>query len=103
MSDEGFWVQYWMIRGQSDKPTKVTYQFFKYSGGYTDEDKNNDELWRKEAESWAQNEGRGWSSSRYQYGFVLVNSPPIKWLESKVSYYKKSLEFFEARLNEVTK
>lgn len=98
MKEEGYWVQYWIMRGQTDKPTKITYNFIKYKHGYTDEDKKDKDMWRKQAERWADDNG-GWSANSFRYGFKFEN-PPQEWFKNKVEGLESSLEFYKDWLEE---
>ena len=100
MTENGFWVRYWLIRGQSPKPTNETYMFYSYDDSYKDEDKKDEEMWEGEAQLWAENDGGCWSAQRYQYGFEFVEFPPIDWLESNKDYHRKMLKFYEEHLQE---
>lgn len=96
---DGYWVQYWVMRRQSQTPTKIVYKFMQYKHGYTDKHKNDDYIWKDQAENWAQNSG-GWSSSSYTYGYKFVNLPK-EWILEKINKHKEQLSFYETRLKEI--
>lgn len=96
MKAKGYWVQYWIMRGQTDKPTKIDY---KFKHGFTHKDKKNKEMWRKEAERWADDNG-GYSANSFKYGFKFEN-PPKEWIEDKIKSHKSSLSFYEEQLGEL--
>lgn len=99
VNKEGYWVKYWYSRGHSDEQTK-TYQFMRYSDGFTDEDKDDEELWEQESEAWAVSKGC-WSAQSFKYGFEIVDSPPKEWLQSEAEYYHKMARFYFRHLDEV--
>lgn len=81
MSD-GFWLR--MFIGDDKSPKEETYEFFKYSDGYTEEDKKDDEQLREHTLNWAENDMCCWGRERFRYGFEVVIVPPSCWLQEEL-------------------
>lgn len=79
---DGFWVR--MFLGKGESPEAETYEFFKFSDGYTEEDKKDDEMLRRHTEKWAQNDMQCWGRERFRYGFEVVIVPPSCWLQEEL-------------------
>lgn len=101
MKEEGFWVKYYIISGQSEEPSDFEYFYYLYSDGWTKEQENDAEIWKGEAELWAENNG-GYGYSRYEYGFEIVDSPPEEWLYKKIEYHISKLKLYKECLEEQT-
>jgi len=103
MKEKGFWVKYSMYTGQRrEEPSKVSYSYYLYSDGYTEEDKEDNKLWMGEAESWSQHDGEGWSYREYEYAYEMIDSPPKEWLERQLKFHKTEYEFYKECLEEQT-
>lgn len=103
MIEKGFWVKYFMYTGQDrDNPSKVGYSYYLYSDGYTEKDKKDHELWKGEAESWSEYEGNGWSFRSYEYGYKIIDIPPVEWLEKQMNSHKTEYDFYKECLEEQT-
>ena len=90
MEEEGFWIRYWNNKSYSNED----YKYYPYSDGWKKEDKDKEEMWRKEAEAWAENKGC-WAYNSFEYGFEFVDKPPKEWLDKKISRLESSLIFYK--------
>jgi hypothetical protein len=75
----------------SESIISETYSFYPFSGGYTNKHKKDNERWKREAEDWAQNDG-GWASSRYRYGFEVMEYPPKEWVLNQIHSAERNLQ-----------
>lgn len=94
MDKKGFWVQYHIELRNSDKK-EYGYNFYLYEDGYKEDD---EESFRMDAESWAENEKQMWAKDRYRYGYEIIKEPPIEFINDKIKYLKEELDYYKSFL-----
>ncbi len=92
MSDKGFWVRFWMEYGRGSTTKEETYEFLKYTDGYTEEDKKDESFLKTLAQEWCQQDHMGWSFDSYHYGFEVIEKPSQEWMMKELEQIKEEME-----------
>jgi hypothetical protein len=105
-NEDGFWVRLWMESGRGHSIVEETYEFFKFSDGYTEEDKKDHEMLSEHAYDWAGNEKGGFDSfdmMRFESGYEVVIVPLSYWLQEELIRLMDKQKLLEEQKNRVKK